>query len=209
MEKTNLSNILVNRDLSLTLDYVLENSKAGSGGERDLNFLKFLVENKLLNISEASLKRSDSSIVEEYYLDRYKKMNLESDRHFLCRTVIQDELRKLGINTYSGLDVGNMDILRSNSNYDIVADDYSFIIDVGLTPARNYFRGLTDPRIKHYLHTSYFDEYMDDIIFSIFTKGDEISYLEAISEYREKYKEYVPQGSGENELLYNDDPLPL
>ena len=50
----------------------------------------------------------------------------------------------LGINTINWVEAGDIKILRSNSNYDIAAEDLSFIIDIGLTPARNFFRGLTD-----------------------------------------------------------------
>jgi len=72
---------------------------------------------------------------------------------------------QLGIDVVPGTDVGNMNILRANANYDIAAKDLSFIMDIGFTPARNFFRGLTDTRVKYYLVTTYFDDYMDDIIF--------------------------------------------
>lgn len=36
------------REVSVTLENVLQNSKAESGGERDLNFIKYLLDSKLL-----------------------------------------------------------------------------------------------------------------------------------------------------------------
>ncbi|MCX8130274.1 MAG: hypothetical protein N3I35_09270 [Clostridia bacterium] len=205
MSKGKLLENLLFKDISISLKHVLDNSKADSGGERDINFLNYLVENKLVIMSEAVLKRSATDIVEEYYLERYKKMNYESDRHFLCRTVIQDELQKLGIKTLSDIEAGNFDILRSSSNYDIVLEDFSAIIDVGLTPARNYFRGLTDLKVKHYLLTSYFDDYMDDIIFSVFSRSNDNDFLEAVRDYQEGFKLYTPQQQqrGDERMYYN------
>ncbi|MCX7710292.1 MAG: hypothetical protein N2484_10650 [Clostridia bacterium] len=192
MKNSHLVDQLMKRDVSITLTHVLDNSKAASGGERDVNFLKFLIDNKLLVQSEGILKRSKLDAPEEYYLENYKKFHFESDRHFLCRTIIQDELKSLGIDSMSSMDIGNMDILRANSNYDIVTGDFSAIIDIGLTPARNYFRGLTDLRVKNYLITSYFDDYMDDIIFSVFTRSSNEDFLEALKDYEEGFKQYAP-----------------
>lgn len=190
MHNGKLVDKLMRQDISITLPYVLGNSKADSGGDRDVNFLRFLIDNKLLLREEAILKRSNLNSPEEYYLDRYKKFHYESDRHFLCRTILQDELKGLGINTMAGLDIGNMNILRSNSNYDIVTEDFSTIIDIGLTPARNYFRGLSDLKVKNYLITTYFDDYIDDIIFSVFSRSDDEAYLEVLKDYEEGFKQY-------------------
>jgi len=179
------------RACSISLEKVIENSKAESGGKRDVDFLKFLIGNNLLVFSETILRRSQPNIVEEYYLERYKKFNLESDKHFLCRTVIQDELKKLGISTKSGKEAGNMDILRSNCNYDIVSSDLSTLIDIGLTPARNFFKGLSDLKVKAYLIAAYFDDYIDEVIFSVFTRSNDEYYLNAIRDYEEKFKLYT------------------
>jgi hypothetical protein len=205
LKKNKLSDILLFRDVSISLQHVLDNSKADSGGERDVNFLKYLLDNKLMVMNEAILKRSSPDIIEEYYLERYKRESYESDRHFLCRTVIQDELQKLGISTSFGAEAGNMAILRSSSNYDIVLDDFSAIIDVGLTPARNFFRGLTDLRVKDYLVTTYFDDYMDDIIFSVFKRENDSDFIEAIKDYQEGFKQYTPQVQerGDERMYYD------
>jgi hypothetical protein len=180
------------RDVSVTLEKVLDNSKANSGGERDTNFLKYLIDSKLLIQGEAVLKRTSTAISEEYYLERYRKMSYESDRHFLCRTVIQDELKKMHINTISCVDIGDMNILRSSSNYDIATEDHTAIIDVGLSPARNFFRGLTDLKVRNYLITTYFDDYMDDIVFSTFSRSNDKDYINAVMEYEEGFKLYTP-----------------
>lgn len=206
LRNSKLVDLLLVRPVSVTFENIIHNSKAASGGERDVNFLKFLVDSKLLVQSESVLRRSNSDIVEEYYLERYKKMNFESDRHFLCRTVIQDELKKLGIETMSGIGAGNMSILRADSNYDIVAADFSAMIDVGLTPARNYFRGLTDLRVRNYLITTYFDDYMDDIIFCTFSRANDQNFLDAITDYQEGFKDYTPNYNEqpENRMYYNN-----
>lgn len=192
MENSNLIKKLGTREISVTLDNILDNSKANSGGERDLNFLNYLIESGLLILTEAVLVRTKTDFAEEYYLERYKKINYETDRHFLCRTIIQDELLRMGIPTISDISVGNMDILRSNSNYDIVTEDFSAVIDIGLTPARNYFRGLTDLKVRNYLITSYFDDYIDEIIFGIFTRSNDKDYLDAVKDYEEGFKLFVP-----------------
>jgi len=98
----------------------------------------------------------------------------------------------LGVNTLNWVEAGNINILRSNSNYDIAAEDLSFIADVGLTPARNFFRGLTDLRVKLYLVTNYFDDYIDDIIFEVFKRGDDNRFIDAVRDYEEGYKLYTP-----------------
>lgn len=185
LKKNTLENILQFRNCTVTLEHILDNSKAGSGGRRDMDFLKYLVDNDYLILTEAILRRKDMDLPEEYYLERYKKYNYETDRHFICRTIIQDELKKHGINTYSGMSLGNMDILRSNANYDIVTEDFTAAIDVGLTPARNYFKGLTDLRIKHFYLTTYFDDYIEDIIFSVFTRDNDEEFLSIIKDYME------------------------
>lgn len=207
MNKSELVRNLKHRSVEVTFENILDNSEAHSGGERDVNFLKFLVDNRLLILTEASLKRTDITINEEYYLERYKKLNYESDRHFLCRAVIQEELKKKRINTYSGVAVGNMDILRANSNFDIVAEDFSALIDVGLTPARNYFRGLTDLKVKNYLLTTYFDDYMDDIIFSVFTRANDDDFINTVRDYEEGFKLYAPNPQEQSlERQYYDKP---
>ncbi len=192
------------RESSISLKHIMDNSKIDSGSKRDVDFFLFLIENKLLSLSEAVLKRKEPSIVEEYYLERYKKLSHESDRHFLCRTIIQDELKKLGIDSISGKDIGNMEILRSNCSYDIVTFDFTTIIDVGLTPARNYFRGLTDLKVKDFLITSYFDDYMDEIIFSVISRTDDTDFLDAVKEFEELNKLYIP---GNNEISSNEKRL--
>lgn len=190
MKNSRLFEILDKRGISVSLKNIFDNSKADSGGERDLNFLKYLMENNLLSRDELVLKRTNIDFKEEYYDEKYKRMAMESNKHFYCRVIIQDELKKLGIDNVNGIDVGNMRILRSNSNYDIVAEDFSAIIDIGLVPARNYFRGLTDLRVKNYLITTYFDDYMDDIIFACFTRTNNEDYLNAVMDYQEGFKEY-------------------
>ncbi|MCX7923522.1 MAG: hypothetical protein N3B21_16160 [Clostridia bacterium] len=206
MDNVKLSDILKQRDVSVTLENVLDNSRAHSGGHRDVNFLKLLIENKLLIRGEFSLKRTAIGVNEEYYLERYKKMRFETDRHFLCRTIIQEELKKFDIETFSGLNIGNMDILRCDSSYDITTEDFNIIIDVGLTPARNYFRGLTDLKVKNYLITTFFDDYMDDIIFCSFSRADDKLFLDALKDYQEGFKLYTPnpQEHFDERMYYND-----
>ncbi len=196
MVNSNLLEMLGTREASVTPDNILENSKAGSGGERDLNFLRYLLGNDLLILSETVLKRTGLNFTEEYYLERYRKISFETDRHFLCRTIIQDELYRLGIKTMNDTSVGHMDILRSSSSYDIVAGDLSVLIDVGLAPARNYFRGLTDLKVKNYLITTYFDDYMDDIIFSVFSRGNDQYFLDAVKDYEDGFNILFPNPAG-------------
>ncbi len=209
MNNSALINKLGKREFNVTLDNILDNSKANSGGDRDLNFLKYLVDSDLLVISEAVLRRTEMDFAEEYYLERYKKINFETDRHFLCRTIIQEELKKLEINTISDIAVGNMDILRANSNYDIVTEDFTALLDIGLTPARNYFRGLTDLKIKNYLITTYFDDYIDEVIFGVFSRNNDLEYLNAVKDYEEGFKIYIPspQNPSEDRMYYNEPHL--
>ena len=197
MQMSSLLEKLTLRETSLSLAHILENAKAGSGGERDVNFLRFLLRNDLLVCREASLKRTRLDQPEEYYLERYKKMNFESDRHFLCRTILQEEFTKRGFASYSGMDIGDMQILRENSNYDIVTEDFQCLIDVGLAPARNFFRGLTDLRTRDYMITAVFDDYMDDVLFSVFTRTADQDFLDAVRDYEEGFKPYmaIPQDS--------------
>jgi len=178
-----LLEVLEFRENPLTLEHIIDNSKADSGGRRDVDFLKFLVDNKILILKEAVLKRKKIGLPEIYYLDKYKKINFESSRHFLCRAMIQEELDNLGIETMSFTDAGDMSILHENSNYDILTSDFGAAIDVGLTPARNYFRGLTDKRMQIYLITTFFDDYMDDIVFSAFSRADDSRFFECIKDY--------------------------
>jgi hypothetical protein len=207
LKHSKLFDMLLIRDASITLEHVLDNSKADSGGQRDVNFLRYLIDNEILVRKELALKRATIGNSEEYYLEKYKKINYESDRHFLCRSIIQEELENLGINTINDISVGNMDILRSNSNYDIIAEDFSVLIDVGLTPARNFFRGLTDLKVKDYLITSYFDDYMDDIIFSCFTRSNDDTFIDALKDYQEGFKLYIPNLSDNpNAVLSNKSP---
>jgi len=207
LKHSKLFEMLQRRDISITLEHVLDNSKADSGGQRDVNFLMYLFDNEILIQKELILKRTAIDLPEEYYQGKYKKIKFESDRHFLCRSIIKEELERLGIMTIDDINVGNMDILRSNSNYDIVAEDFSVLIDIGLTPARNFFRGLTDLKVKDYLITSYFDDYIDDIIFSCFTRSDDDTFIEAIKDYQEGYKIYVPNLSrSPEEVLSNKNP---
>lgn len=183
------------REISTSIEKILDNSKAESGGEQDLSFLWSLINSKLLETEEFVLKRTVPDINEEYYQEKYRKTNYESTRHYLCRATIQEELKKLGINNTCCVDVGNMDILRSNSSYDIAADDLSFIVDVGLTPARNYFKGLSDIRVRYYMITSYFDDYMDDIVFFTLRRTNDELFLKELRSYKEEYRELVPDNT--------------
>lgn len=192
LESEILMKKLNRRNSTVSLENILDNSRADSGGDRDINFLNFLLDNKLLIQEELVLKRTIIDFKEDFFENKYKKTNYESTRHYLCRALIQDELMLLGINTSNSVEVGDMKILRSSSNYDIVADDLSFISDVGLTPARNFFRGLTDLRVKFYLITTYFDDYMDDIIFGLFKRNNDTSFIDAIRDYEDGYKLYYP-----------------
>lgn len=207
MINSNIFDKLIKRDVSVTLDNILDNSKAESGGDRDLNFLKYLIGSGLLVLSEAVLRRTAMDFPEEYYLERYKKINYETDRHFLCRTIIQDELGKIGINTISDLGAGNMDILRSNSNYDIVVEDFSALVDIGLTPARNYFRGLTDLKVRNYFITTYFDDYIDEVIFGVFSRKNDQDFLDAVKDYEEGFKIFVPHAQAEDRMYHNKPQL--
>lgn len=186
---------LVFRDISVSFDNVLDVAKASSGGQRDVNFLKFLVDSKLLVQEEAILARTITDFKEETYMQKYKKMRDESTRHYLCRAILTEELDKLGIDVVPGTDVGNMNILRANANYDIAAKDLSFIMDIGFTPARNFFRGLTDTRVKYYLVTTYFDDYMDDIIFCCLKRADDEAFLDAVKDYEDGFKMFIPEDS--------------
>ena len=177
---------------AVSIDKLLDNFKADSGGDRDVNFLKFLIDNSLLLHEEIILKKTITDFNERYFKDKYKKSTSESTRHYLCRALIQEELKLLGVNTSNWVEAGNINILRSNSNYDIAADDLSFIIDVGLTPARNFFRGLTDLRVKFYLITNYFDDYIDDIIFEVFKRNDDDRFIDAVKDYEDGYKLLTP-----------------
>jgi len=78
---------LVFRDISVSFDNVLDVAKASSGGQRDVNFLKFLVDSKLLVQEEAILARTITDFKEETYMQKYKKMRDESTRHYLCRAI--------------------------------------------------------------------------------------------------------------------------
>lgn len=198
MEKRNLTDLLNQRDISIRLDEIFDTSKASSGGERDLNFLQYLMDQRLLIRRELVLKRKMIGINEEYFSGRYKKTRFESDRHFTCRAVIQEELKSLGINTMNSIDIGNMSILRENCNYDIVTEDFSTIINIGLTPARNYFRGLTDVRIQDFMLTNFFDDYIDDIIFSTFSRTDDAAFLNMVLDYENGFKTYSPSGTDES-----------
>lgn len=204
LQQNKLMSKLIVKETNVTLENIAQNSKAGSGGERDLNFLKYLVDNNLLDMREAFLKRTSTGAPEEYFLDRYKKMSYESDRHFLCRTMIQDELMRMGINAYSDMTIGDMNILRANSSYDIMTDDFKTLIDVGLTPARNFFRGLTDTRVENYLITTYFDDYMDDIVFAVFNRVNDGNFISAVKDYEEGFKMYIPNPQEKYELPMAD-----
>jgi hypothetical protein len=202
MKDSSLVGKLQKRPVSVSLDNIMQNSKASSGGERDVDFLKYLMDHRLLLLDEVLLKRTDIPFHEESYSEKYGKTSYESDRHYYCRAIIQEELQKMHLDTYNGIDVGNMSILRSNSNYDVVTQDFSAIIDIGLSPARNFFRGLTDLRVKNYLITSYFDDYMDDIIFACFSRSGNEDFLNAVLDYQEGYKEYKPAGE---ERIYDSE----
>ncbi|WP_010244042.1 hypothetical protein [Acetivibrio cellulolyticus] len=192
MESDILMKKLTKRETTVSLENILDNSKADSGGDRDIHFLDFLLDNKLILQEEVILKRTIRDFKEDIFGEKYKKANYESTRHFLCRALIQDELALLDITTSSSTEVGNMYILRSSSNYDIVANDLSFIADIGLTPARNFFKGLTDIRVKYYLITTYFDDYMDDIVFTLFKRSNDTLFIDAVKDYEEGYKLYTP-----------------
>jgi hypothetical protein len=197
---------LIKSQTSVSLDDILDNSKADSGGDKDINFLMYLLNNGLIVREEVILKRTISDFKERTFEESYKKTNYESTRHFLCRALIQAELMLLGINTSSSVEVGNMEILRTSSNYDIVSDDLSFIADIGLTPARNFFRGLTDLRVKYYLITTYFDDYMDDIIFTLFKRSDDNLFLSAVRDYEEDFKLFNPNFMSGNEAEWSSQP---
>lgn len=194
-----LSSLLIKnlnfRDISVSFDNVLDNARASSGGERDVNFLKFLMDNKLLLQKEAYLTRTNIDFREETYMNKFKKMNHESTKHYLCRAILMEELEKFGIDTMPGEDAGNMNILRSSASYDITARDLSFVMDIGLTPARNFFRGLTDTRVKYYLITTYFDDYMDHIIFCCLKRTNDKAFLDAAKDYEDGFKIFIPQES--------------
>lgn len=187
---------------TVSVENILDSTKAASGGERDLNFLKYLVDNKLLLQEEVIFKKTITDFSESRFQKKYKKSSYESSTHYLCRSLIQEELALLGINNSSWVEAGSINILRANSNYDIAANDLSFVIDVGLTPARNFFRGLTDLRVKFFLVTNYFDDYIDDIIFELFRRSDDNAFIEAVKDYEEGYKLYNPVVSEENLLNY-------
>jgi len=177
---------------TVSIEDIIDSSKADSGGSRDVNFLKFLLDNKILIREEAIFKRTITDYKESYFQKNYKKASFESTRHYLCRALIQEELMLLGIKTSNWVEIGDINILRANSNYDIAADDLSFIIDIGLTPARNFFRGLTDLRVKYYLTTNYFDDYIDDIIFVLFKRSDDNTFIDAVKDYEEGFRLYTP-----------------
>ncbi|HOM01433.1 MAG TPA: hypothetical protein PLH43_01215 [Acetivibrio sp.] len=183
------------RDISTSFDNVLDNAKASSGGERDVKFLKFLMDNKLLVQEEACLLRTITDFKEEIFISKYKKMNHESTQHYISRVMLTQELEKLGIQTLPSADAGNMNILRANANYDIAAKDLSFIMDIGLTPARNFFRGLTDTRVKYYFITTYFDDYMDDIVFCCLKRAKDEAFLDAVKDYEDGFKMFIPEKS--------------
>lgn len=197
---------LIKSQTSVSLENILDNSKAESGGDKDINFLMYLLNNGLIVREEVILKRTIKDFKERTFEEKYKKTNYESTRHFLCRALIQDELMLLGINTSSSVEVGNMEILRTSSNYDIVSDDLSFIADVGLTPARNFFRGLTDLRVKYYLITTYFDDYMDDIIFTLFKRSEDNLFLSAVRDYEEDFKLFTADYMASSEAQWDNQP---
>jgi hypothetical protein len=202
-----LTERLKNREVTVTLKNILDNARADSGGERDVNFLKYLLDHHLLTLSEYLLKRTIMHFVEEYFMERYSKFQYESDRHYICRTLIQEELGKMDMGTMAGTDAGNMTILRANSSYDIILEDFSTLIDIGLTPARNFFRGITDLRVKNYLISSYYDDYMDDIVFSGFSRVNDNDFLDAVRDYEEGYKMYTPNPQPEfEERKFYDSP---
>jgi len=69
---------LVFRDISVSFDNVLDVAKASSGGQRDVNFLKFLVDSKLLVQEEAILARTITDFKEETYMQKYKKCGMKA-----------------------------------------------------------------------------------------------------------------------------------
>jgi hypothetical protein len=180
---TTLTNEFLIKDPEVSLKHILDNSRAESGGEKDVKFLEYLIEAKALLFKETVLKRKQPHHNEEYYKERYKKAKYESDRHLICRAVIHEELKEIGISTVSSVNIGDMNILRSNSCYDIASADFSILIDIGYAPARNYFRGLTDLRVKYYMLSPFFDDYMDDIRFSVFMRGSEKRFLDMVGDY--------------------------
>jgi len=190
---------LVFRDISVSFDNVLDVAKASSGGQRDVNFLKFLVDSKLLVQEEAILARTITDFKEETYMQKYKKMRDESTRHYLCRAILTEELDKLGIDVVPDRRRKH-EHTSANANYDIAAKDLSFIMDIGFTPARNFFRGLTDTRVKYYLVTTYFDDYMDDIIFCCLKRADDEAFLDAVKDYEDGFKMFIPK------ILYPQEP---
>ena len=198
---------LIKIQTSVSLENILDNSKAKSGGDKDINFLMFLLNNGLIVREEVILKRTITDFKERTFEEKYKKANYESIRHFLCRALIQDELMLIGINTSSSVEVGDMKILRTSSNYDIVSDDLSFIADIGLTPARNFFKGLTDLRVKYYLITTYFDDYMDDIAFTLFKRSEDNLFLSAVRDYEEDFKLFTPDYMASSEAELNNQPV--
>ncbi len=195
---TNIDQKLLFRNSSVTLENMLANSKAASGGKRDVNFLNYLVDRNIIKVEEAVLTRTQLDLPEEYYYEKNKKKIGETDRHFLCRAIIQDELHRMGIESYSETGLGDMGILRANSNYDIVDLNFSFAIDVGLVPARNYFRGLTDLRIKHYLIAPFFDDYIKDIIFGVFSRTNDKDFTDTVKDYVEGINVNFLMQSGES-----------
>ena len=102
---------------------------------------------------------------------------------------------KLGIETLCSESLGDLNILRSNENYDIVTYDRSAAIDVGFASARKFFKCLTDLNVKNYLVTPLFDDYIDDIVFSVFSRSSDSDFIDAVKEYQEGFKKYVPQAS--------------
>lgn len=195
MQNSSLLEKLKKNEVSITLEHIFENSKAASGGENDVHFLRQLIADGLVAHYEVALKRTGMDLSEEYLLNRYNKMKLESDRHFFCRAMLQEEFKRLGFDSFSGLDVGNMQILRSNSHYDIITEDFQCIIDIGLAPARNFFRGLTDLRTRCYMITSFFDDYMDDVLFSVFIRGRDQDFLDAVKKHETQSSAgVIPEG---------------
>ncbi len=188
MSNVSFQDILKSSNKTLEFDIVLENSKAHSGGERDFNFLKYLADSGLLMQSEYVLSRTIKDFDESFFSERYRKLRHETEKHYICRTLIQEELFKYGIRTYAGIDVGNMNVLRSNCSYDIVTYDFLQIIDIGLTSARNFFKGLTDLRVGGFFLTNYFDDYTDDIIFSCFTRSNDQDFLNAVADYEDSFR---------------------
>lgn len=175
-------------EITMCAEELLEKTKAGSGGKRDLDFVKYLISNGLLKHSAYAFKRTEISMDTDKLLKHYKKMPLESDRHFSCRAAIQEEMVKLGVECIVGADAGDMNILRENSCYDIITDDFTILMDIGLTPARNYFRGLTDLRVQYFMVTNFFDSYMDDIAFSVFSRSQDEDFIRMIQDYEESFK---------------------